>query len=165
MLGNKPNNLRTYGIHSTSTYNTYKKHALNFAKWERSVHPEKEYKNLETMPPKHVGQWLRESIAMKESGFTTRLKAASMAKIMGRNSNSFGIVLPSRKNDGPTITRSRNEVSYDNHFSEKNNAEIISFSKATGLRRSELEQLKPEQIKIDRKGDVTLDFKDRKSVV
>lgn len=39
------------------------------------------------------------------------------------------------------ITRSRLDTAQARHFSEKNNAELISFCKHTGLRRSELERL------------------------
>ncbi|HEY5589318.1 MAG TPA: hypothetical protein VIK86_10260, partial [Candidatus Paceibacterota bacterium] len=136
LVGNKPNPLRTYGVHNPGSCDTYKKHALLFSKWERSNHPGKEFKNLDTIPKKHVGEWLQASIDKGNSLATTSTKAASMAKVMGCNSNTFGINL-SKKGQRDTITRSRGAVEKDKHFSVKNNKEKINFCEATGLRRSE----------------------------
>jgi len=162
LLGIKENSLRAPGIYSKSTCDNYKKHALNFATWERKKHPEKEFKILTNIPNEHIGEWLKESIDKGESGYTIRLKAASLAKIMYCHTYDFGIKLPSKRNDRPKIKRSRNEVSYDKHFSKENNKDLMDFCDATGLRRSETAQIKPEQIKKDIKGNVILDFKSKK---
>lgn len=161
-LGVKQNSLRAPGIYSKSTCDNYKKHALNFATWERKKHPEKEYKILDNIPRNHVGEWLKESIDKGESGYTTRLKAASLAKIFGCHTYSFEIKLPSKRGDRLRIKRSRHDVEYDKHFSEKNNKEVKDFCKATGLRRSEVAKIKPEQIIKDEEENVILDFKSKK---
>lgn len=57
------------------------------------------------------------------------------------------------------IKRSRNDVAYDKHFSKENNKDSVDFCKATGLRRSELKNIRPEQIKYDEKNRLVLDFK------
>ncbi|WP_298845918.1 hypothetical protein [uncultured Clostridium sp.] len=161
LAGNKPNPLRTYGIHSRESCDDYKRNALNFSVWERSNHGEKEFKNLDNIPKEHITEWLQASILKGNSMATTRLKAASMAKVMGCNSNTFGINL-SKRGDRDNITRSRGTVEKDKHFSIENNKEKINFCEATGLRRSELEQLRPEQICVDKVGNVTLDFSSKK---
>lgn len=162
-LGKKKNSLRVVGIYSKSTCDTYKKYCLNFATWERQKHHEKEFKILYNIPKEHVGEWLREGISRGESGYTTRLKGAAIAKIFGCEINAFGVKMPSKKGDRLYIKRSRCEVKNDRHFSIKNNQDIINFCKATGLRRSELEQLKPEQIKYDKNKNLIIDLKSDKS--
>lgn len=161
LTGEKFNSLRTDGIFSFSTCDDYKKHALNFATWERNMHPEKEYKILDKIPLAHVEEWLKESINKEESGYTTRLKASALAKVMGCHTNDFGVKMPSKKDDRQYITRSRGKVEYDKHFSEENNKDIVDFDKGTGLRRSELSQITPQQITTDKDGNLILDFKSK----
>jgi hypothetical protein len=163
LVGNKTNSLRAPGIYSKSTCDNYKRNALDFATWEREKHPEKEYKVLDNIPKEHVGEWLKEGIDKGESGYTTRVKAASIGKIMGCHTFDFGVEMPSKKGDRPSIKRSRGQVAYDKHFSLKNNKDIIDFCKATGLRRSELEQLRPEQIKLDKNNNLIIDLKTEKN--
>jgi integrase len=149
------------GIYSKSTCDNYKKWSLKFAEWEREKHFEKQYKILDNIPKEHVAEWIKEGINKGESSYTTRLKAASIAKIMRCHTYDFGIKLPSKTNDRSTLKRSRHNVDYDNHFSYVNNQDKINFCKGTGLRRSELEQIKPQQIYF--KGEkLILDFKSQK---
>lgn len=161
-IGTKTNSLRVDGIFSKNTCDAYKKHALDFASWERDNHPQKEYKILDQIPLDHVGEWLNGGMEKGESGYTTRLKASALAKIKGCHTYDFGVKLPSKKGDRPFIKRSRLTVPYDKHFSEENNQDIKNFCEATGLRRSELEQLKPEQIKFDKEGTLIIDLKSLK---
>lgn len=44
------------------------------------------------------------------------------------------------------ITRSRNKAKRDKNFSEANNWRLVEFCKGTGLRRSELKELKKEDL-------------------
>lgn len=162
-IGKKTNPLRADGIFSKNTCDIYKKHALDFASWERGKHPQKEYKILDQIPLEHVGEWIKEGIDKGESGYTTRLKASALAKVMGCHTFNFGVELPSKKGDRQYIRRSRLNVTYDNHFCEENNKDIIDFCKATGLRRSELEQLKPQQIKYTKEGNIIIDLKSQKT--
>jgi site-specific recombinase XerD len=163
IIGQKTNSLRADGIFSKNTCDTYKRNALNFATWERQMHPQKEFKILDKIPREHVGEWLKEGIDKGESGYTTRLKSAAMAKIMDCHTYDFGIEMPSKKGDRLAIKRSRNTVAYDKHFSLENNKDIIDFCKATGLRRSELEQLRPEQITRDKENKLIIDLRSKKS--
>ncbi|MFL0198280.1 hypothetical protein ACJDU8_22345 [Clostridium sp. WILCCON 0269] len=162
ILGIKGNSLRAPGIYSKSTCDNYKKHSLNFAEWERERHSEKKFKILNNIPKEHIGEWLKESIDKGESGYTTRLKASALAKILGCHTYDFGVKMPSKRGDRMTIKRSRHNVDYDNHFSNVNNKDIEDFCKATGLRRSEVAQIKPEQIKYEEKDRLILDFKSKK---
>lgn len=157
LLGLKAAPNKTVGIYSKQTCDTYKKWTLNFATWERQKHPGKEYKILDNIPKEHVGEWLKESIAKGNSGYTVRLQAASIAKIMGCSVTDFGIKIPRKKDD--VIKRSRNGTITDKHFSVKNNKDVISFAKGSGLRRTELEQITTEQVKKDSLDNVYLDFK------
>ncbi|KAA8673372.1 hypothetical protein [Clostridium sp. HV4-5-A1G] len=163
MLGIQNNPLRVYGIYSKTTCDTYKKYCLDFATWERQRHPEKEFKILNNIPYDHIGEWLCEGISKGESGYTTRLKGAALAKLFQCNINAFGVKMPSKKGDRLKIKKSRNNVEFDKHFSVENNKDIINFCRVTGLRRSELRQLSPGQIKLNSKGEVIIDLKSKKS--
>jgi hypothetical protein len=105
LTGNKHDFMKTYGIQCFSTCDIYIKHAVNFLIWERNEHPEKELKNLKTIPKEHVGEWIQESIDSGDSEYTTRLKGASMAKIMRCKSNDFGVKSPSKIGNRDTITK------------------------------------------------------------
>lgn len=162
IIGQPTNSLRVPGIYSKSTCDNYKKWSLKFAEWERKKHHEKQYKILDNIPKEHVGEWLREGISVGESGYTTRLKASAIAKIYKCHTFDFGIELPSKKDDRLALKRSRNNVNYDTHFSIINNKKLIDFCSGTGLRRSELEQLRPEQIYF-KEGKLIIDLKSKKS--
>ena len=96
---------KLFGIHNYNTHKTYKKHALDYATWERNEHPEKEFKDLGTMPRQHVSEWLGKSIESGESIYITKLKAVSMAKIMGCNTKMFGVNLYFKNGLTPILTK------------------------------------------------------------
>ena len=50
------------------------------------------------------------------------------------------------------ITRSLNAVKRDRHFSESNHAELVTFCRATGLRRAELKALRGTALYQDNSG-------------
>lgn len=68
------------------------------------------------------------------SPYTTKLDAAALAKLFGEPSTNFAAT-PSRSRSG--VSRSRGDKEMDKHFSASKNAELVTFLKSTGLRRSE----------------------------
>ncbi len=62
-----------------------------------------------------------------------------MAKLFGCSSTEFVSTLPRHRAE---IKRSRLPAKRDAHFSVKRNADLINFCRSTGLRRSEVEELR-----------------------
>ena len=75
---------------------------------------------------------------------TVKLDAAAIAKLYRCSTRDFDIKTPERTRAG--ITRSRYARNMDKHFSEKKNADLVLFCRATGLRRSEVEKVKGTQL-------------------
>lgn len=124
------------GIYSYSTLKSYMKHANYFAKWAKANY---QVKSIENARP-YVEEYLQHRIDRELSASTIKLDSSSLAKLYGCKTTDFAIVTPSRYRED--ITRSRNEVKHDKHFSEKNNQEIVDFCRGTGLRRHEITPLK-----------------------
>ena len=129
-------------IYSWSTYRAYLKHGCYFAKWVKVAHG---CKTLESAR-EHVDEYLQKRIDEKVSPYTQKLEAAALAKIYGCTTEDF---IKTEVRHRSEITRSRGEKARDKHFSEENNKEFVDFCKATGLRRSELRQLRPDQLTYD----------------
>ena len=127
-------------IYSYSTYDTYKKHNTYFLDWCKN---EYKCKTLEQCR-EHVDEWLQKRIDANLSAYTIKMEAAALGKLYQEPTTNF-IATPERER--ANITRSRGVAERDAHFSTEKNAEIITFAKSTGLRRSELESLRPDQLR------------------
>jgi len=130
-------------IYSWSTYKSYLKHCCYFVKWC------KEQPVLESIGHKprtldecrvYVESWIQSDIDRGLSAYTVKLQLCSLAKLFSCSTTDFDIITPQRERSN--ITRSRGAVKRDEHFSTKNNADLITFCKCTGLRRSELAQIR-----------------------
>lgn len=131
-------------IYSYKTYTSYLEHSCDFLKFCReseSVRSElgRKPRTLEECR-KYVSEYLKDCINRNLSPYTIKLKVSALAKLYSCRSADFGVETPSRLRKD--ITRSRGEKVRDKHFSEKNNADMVTFCKCTGLRRAELEQIK-----------------------
>lgn len=129
-------------IYSWSTYRTYLKHGCYFAKWVRLTYG---CKNLENAR-QYVDEYLQKRIDEKTSPYTQKLEASALAKIYGCSTEDF---IKTEVRHRSEITRSRGKKIRDKHFSEERNKEFVDFCKSTGLRRSELRQLRAEQLTYD----------------
>lgn len=125
-------------IFSYNTYKTYWKHTKYFISWLNENHPD-----VTTLKKarKYVNEWLDTRVEQGLSAWTIQTEAKSLGKLFGISKDDEDYYnAPQRKR--VDIKRSRGEVKTDKHFSEKNNDELIKFCKGTGLRRSELQNLK-----------------------
>lgn len=129
-------------IFSFSTYQAYWKHTKYFLSYIKQEHPE--CTTLKSAK-KYVNEWLQTRVDQGLSAWTVQLEAKAMGKLYGispDNENYFKP--PKRKRED--IKRSRGDRVRDRHFSKTNNDELIKFCKGTGLRRSELEQLRGKDL-------------------
>lgn len=124
-------------LYSYSTYHSYCKHAKLFAAWLRKNH--KECKKL-SQAQKFVNEYLEYRIAQKKSSYTIKLDLSALVKLYPGTTASDYIPTPPRLRKD--IKRSRHDLPHHKHFSEKRNAMLVATAKATGLRRSELCQLR-----------------------
>ena len=139
----KLKNAHTEKIYSWSTYKAYLKHCCYFVKWckeqpadERIGHKVRTLEECRLF----VEKWIQAEMDRGQSPYTLKLELSSLAKLYGCSTKDFDIVTPQRKRSN--ITRSRGTAERDKNFSEKNNADLITFCKCTGLRRGELSQIR-----------------------
>lgn len=129
-------------IFSYNTYKTYWKHTKYFLKWIGENHPE--CTTLKASK-RYVNEWLTERTAEGLSAWTIQTEAKALGKLYGISPEDKEYFQAPKRNRAEII-RSRVDVERDRHFSKTNNAELINFCKGTGLRRSELEKLRGEDL-------------------
>lgn len=125
-------------IYSFSTYKTYSKHCKYFANYLQENHPE--VKNLKDAR-KYVPEWLQFRADEGLSAWTVQTEAKALGKLYGIKPDDKDYFIPPQRHR-VDIKRSRGTAARDSHFSEIQNLEFVNFSRATGLRRRELEELR-----------------------
>jgi len=127
------------GIYSWGTYKTYLAKSCAFAKWA------KENYGCRTLADArgYVDSYIQHHIDRGYSPSTQKTIANSLAKLYGCSTKDF---IPTQIRRRADITRSRMGKA---KFSESRNKEFIDFCKATGLRRHEISNLKPENLSFD----------------
>lgn len=131
-------------IYSWETYHSYLKHCCYFVKWCKENHGCKTIEQCKA----YVSEWMK----MREhlSVYTQKMEASALVKLYGCTLEELNIHTAARQRKD--ITRSRNTVKRDRHFSESNHAELVAFCRATGLRRAELKALRGTALYQDRSG-------------
>lgn len=136
-------------IYSLNTYKTYVKQSTAYFNWLKETHPKANTLN------KAKG-YIQEYIDRYDSAFSQATISSSLCKLYSCPKSELGIQTKERHRSD--IKRSRHDAIRDKHFSEENNKGLISFCKNTGLRRFELERLKPENLQTHN-GDFYLKIK------
>jgi len=98
---------------------------------------------------RYVDTYLQKHIDEGYSPYTQKLIACALAKLYGCSTMDF---IPTQVRHRANITRSRKcKVSGKSRakFSESKNQEFVDFCRATGLRRHEIKNLKPENLSFD----------------
>jgi len=127
------------GIYSWGTYNTYLAKGCAFAKWAKTHHGCKTLSDARN----YVDTYIQYHIANGYSPSTQKTIASSLAKLYGCSTKDF---IPTQVRRRADITRSRMGKA---KFSESRSQEFVDFCKATGLRRREIKNLKPENLSFD----------------
>ena len=125
-------------IFSVNTYKTYWKHTKYFISYVKENHPE-----CTTLKKArgYVNEWLQHRVDQGLSAWTIQVEAKAMGKLYGITPEDKDYFVPPKRNR-QDIKRSRGIRVRDRHFSKTNNDELIRFCRGTGLRRSELENLR-----------------------
>lgn len=133
-------------IYSWQTYKSYMKQLSLFARWCKAQHNARYLKECR----QYVAEYLQTRKNL--SVWTQKLDLAALQKLYQEyppedGQKTFGVTLQPRKREN--IRRSRQNVVRDADFSTTNNADLITFCRCTGLRRSELQELKGSDITAD----------------
>lgn len=121
-------------IFSYKTYEAYWKHTKYFIKYIQANHPE--CTTLKAAK-QYMNEWLQMRTDEGKSAWTIHLEAKALGKLFGIDPTDEQYFQPPKR-ERQKITRSRVDRVRDKHFSKSNNDELIKFCKGTGLRRSEL---------------------------
>lgn len=132
-------------IYSWQTYRSYMKQLGLFARWCKKTHNARYLKECR--------QYVKEYMETRSelSIWTQKLDLAALQKLYQEYPKApekpFGVELQPRLRQD--IKRSRQQATRDKDFSIANNADLITFCRCTGLRRSELQELKGTDITAD----------------
>ena len=129
-------------IFSFKTYEAYAKHQGYFLDWCREKYRSKTLLDCR----QYVDEWLLEREQQGMSAYTLKLETAALAKLYGEPTTNFQQTKVRKRSE---IKRSRGRAARDYGFSLTKNKEIIDFERATGLRRSELESLRGNQLVVE----------------
>ena len=129
-------------IFAYKTYEAYWKHTKYFIKYVQEKHPE--CTTLKTAK-QYMNEWLQMRTEEGKSPWTIHLEAKALGKLFGIDPDDKNYFQPPKR-ERQEITRSRVDRVRDKHFSKSNNDELIKFCKGTGLRRSELLDLRGKDL-------------------
>ncbi len=110
-----------------------------FVSWARETHACKTLDDAR----QYTGEYLQMRQIKGLSAYTVRRDAAGIAKMYRCKTTELGAELPIRRRGD--ITQHRRDTA-SGQFSEARNADLVALCKATGLRRHEVAQLKPEDV-------------------
>ena len=136
-------------IYSWETYHSYIKHACYFAEWlKEQPEPAELGRKIRTLDEarRYVEPFLQASIDAGKSSYTISLQAAALAKLYQCKCTEFDIDLPRRERS--KLRRSRGEKIRDKNFNEDLHQDLVTFCRCTGLRRSELLQIRGEDLRV-----------------
>lgn len=133
-------------IYTWKTYQAYIKHCCYFLDWCKENH--RCCKTLKQCR-QYVPEWIKSRRGLSAS--TQKLDVAALSKLYrchhGRGQKPFKDVETDTRRR-TNIKRSRGDAVRDKHFSEKSNADLITFCKCSGLRRAELQDLRFEDFRL-----------------
>lgn len=137
-------------IYSWGTYKTYLQQCCQFVRWCKTAAKKDSSKQPRTLENcrQYVVRYMEHLQQQGYSAYTQKLVLSALCKLYDEypsdKERPFGL----QKHEMPgsrhrkNITRSRETVDRDAHFSEENNRDIVTFCKCTGLRRAELLQIR-----------------------
>lgn len=147
-------------IHSHVTRANYQKSVLVFVNWARTTYKINRLAQLDARADELASRYLQEHITQGDSAYTVPAERAALRMFFGTRDLAKSVTLITRKREN--ITRSRGTASHDKHFQPANWQSHITFAQATGLRRSELRDLRIRDIFYDHDGALLVHVKNGK---
>ena len=145
-------------IYSFKTAETYNRECQLFAEYVKERSPKGRHTSLEEART-YAKEYIQKSNEDKGlSQYTVKLRASALGKLYQCSAKEFGSTDARHREDisrsrektvisGKTGKEIKNRSVKAGHFSEKNNADIVSFVRSTGLRRSELASLTGDRLR------------------
>ncbi len=144
-------------IFSYNTAKEYNRECQKFAEYVKKHSPKGRYTTIEEAKDLAIQYIKEENENPKKSANTVHKERSALAKLYGVEGKELGEIKARRRAD---ITRSRNRYVTSEktgkqilnphkragHFSEKNHADEVVFAKGTGMRRSEMEKVRGDQL-------------------
>src|SRR5699024_3520925 len=121
----------TPGIHSASTYDSYKQVSAQFSNWVKENHAD--IKRLHDVKREHVVEYLQQRDQSGLSAQTVSRDLGALNKLLDKDITKKEAKLTQRSYK--TIERSRVEREHDKKYNPKNYEKEIQLAKATGIRR------------------------------
>lgn len=151
------------GIYSYATAETYHRECHKFAKYVTANNPQGRHISLKDAQSYAKDYIAKENADASKSAYTVKLERSALAKLYNVDAKTLGDVKNRSRKD---ITRSRertvisektgkeilNRSTRAGHFSEKNHVDEVSFAKSTGMRRSEMESVRGDQLYLKENG-------------
>lgn len=122
-------------IFSYGTRHTYETKCNQFANYCKDNYNCKSLTQCE----KHINDYMQHIRDKGQSAYTQKATLSAIGKLYGK---SYFNEVKTDARHREDINNNRTHTEYQKHFSEKNNQELVNFCKNTGLRRSELLQIK-----------------------
>lgn len=139
-------------IHSTKTYHNYEQNWKHFCSWLKNTHPDT--KTID-QAAKFLHDWTDDLQSQGKSAWTVRAYASAACKVTGVK--QADLQLPVRH--AADITRSRGTAVRDAHYSAANNHDMEIVAHSYGPRRSELVNLRGNDLCKDASSPIGLGVK------
>lgn len=127
--------VHTTFIHSRETFNTYREVGSRYAHWlveEKGLAKYTDFRKIDDDYAREYLEYRRDHDNV--SIYTLKMERSALGKIYD---HTIKIDLPERSHED--ISRSRDDVEYDRHFSLEKNSELVDMARACGFRRGDLE--------------------------
>ena len=128
-------------IYSYGTMNNYVKTGVQFAKWANEKFGETKVSKMDV----YVRDYIQQMRDDGKSAYTQKSALSGLRKLFGSENECLKDIRTDARHR-TDITRSRLDTEYARHFSESKNSELVNFCRKTGLRRSEVENLKGDRV-------------------
>ena len=139
-------------IHSHITRKVYQQHTLAFINWARQQHAIVRLEQLDERADELASQYLVEQLAAGKSSYSVQTQRSALRMFFGRRDLAAGVTIPARLRTA--ITRSRAPLDENPHFQPEHWPELVAFAQATGLRRSELRDLRIRDVSRNEQGQL-----------
>ena len=142
---------RTPGIFSVNTIKNYTKHACAFVRWTKEMYGCKTLAEARTYGAEYLQMRANRyyDVDNRLSAWTIHLDCAAISKLFDCGMKDWGVDLPGRKRE--EVIRSRKPAKRDKHVSATKNKNVLLFLDGTGLRRCEVQKIRPENVSEDGK--------------
>jgi len=131
-------------IHSHVTRKVYQQQTLAFINWARAQHAITRLEQLDARADDLASQYLAEQLAARKSAYSVQTQRSALRMFFGKRDLAARVAIPARLRTA--IRRSRGPIDGNPHFQPEHWPAHVTFAQATGLRRSELRDLRVRDV-------------------